>query len=145
MKTIITLTLFVASLLCNAQMETTTNSKTEGHKITITVPTKSDDGKIIIGLYNEKENFMVTDPYKGTIGKIENGKAVIVFENIPEGMYAISLFHDKNDNNIMDFSANKMPLEDYGMSNNVMVMGPPTWSDAKFEVTGKDLEMEIRM
>ena len=44
----------------------------------------------------------------------------------------------------MDFRENGMPIEDYGASNNVMNFGPPNFSDAKFTVTDKDLELNIR-
>ena len=45
----------------------------------------------------------------------------------------------------MDFDTNGMPLEMYGVSNNVMSMGPPLWSDAKFEVADTPIELDIRM
>ncbi|MDX1462028.1 MAG: DUF2141 domain-containing protein, partial [Marinirhabdus sp.] len=45
----------------------------------------------------------------------------------------------------MDFEANGMPKENYGVSNNVMNFGPPQWSDAKFEVSTAPLNMEIRL
>ena len=45
----------------------------------------------------------------------------------------------------MDFEANGMPKELYGASNNNMSMGPPRWSDAKFEVGTQPITMEIRL
>jgi len=44
----------------------------------------------------------------------------------------------------MDFEANGMPKESYGMSGNAMTMGPPTFNDAKFEVSNENLEFNIR-
>jgi uncharacterized protein (DUF2141 family) len=45
----------------------------------------------------------------------------------------------------MDFELNGMPLEDYGMTNNVMTYGPPQYSDGKFELRNKDLTFEIKL
>jgi uncharacterized protein (DUF2141 family) len=45
----------------------------------------------------------------------------------------------------MDFDANGMPLERFGVSNNNISYGPPQWVDAKFEVANTPVEMEIRL
>lgn len=50
-----------------------------------------------------------------------------------------------SDNGKMDFSLNGRPLEDYGTSNNVMTLGPPSFEDSKFEVMDKDLTFEIKL
>ena len=52
--------------------------------------------------------------------------------------------HDENDNKRMDFELNGMPKESYGMSGNEMSFGPPNFVDAKFELSDKDLEFNIR-
>jgi len=111
--------------------------------ITITVPVQSSEGNIVYGLYTET-NFM-KQPTIGLTGEIVDGSSTVTFENIEPGTYAIILFHDKNRNKIMDFQPNGMPLEMYGVSNNVMNMGPPQWSDAKFEVSNEPITLDIRM
>ena len=115
----------------------------EGTTITVIVPIPSDEGNVLFGLY-EETNFM-QNPTIGLIGEIVDGKAMVTFANISPGTYAITLFHDKNLNKIMDVDMNGMPLEMYGASNNVLSMGPPQWSDAKFEVANVPIQMEIRM
>jgi uncharacterized protein (DUF2141 family) len=75
---------------------------------------------------------------------IEDGKVTITFENVLPGEYAILALHDENDNKRMDFEDNGMPKESFGMSNNVMAMGPPQYDDAKFTVADKDLDLNIR-
>ena len=145
MKTIITIALSIVTFIMNAQVDTlTATSAKSGSEITVTIPTKSTQGKMVIGLYNEG-NFMKGAPLQGRNGEIKDGKATVSFEDIAPGTYGIIIFHDKNDNNIMDFETNGMPLEDYAISNNVMSFGPPMWTDAKFEVAGEDIAMEIRL
>ena len=68
----------------------------------------------------------------------------MVFEGVEPGEYAIICFHDKNDNDKMDFQENGMPMEDYGASNNVMSFGPPKYDDAKFTVSDKEVTLEIK-
>ena len=73
-----------------------------------------------------------------------NQELAVTFDHVTEGVYSIPCFYDENDNGKIDFNVNGMPLEDYGVSNKVMNFGPPRFSDAKFEVSDKDLTFEIR-
>ena len=114
-----------------------------GITITVTVPVKSTEGKVIFGLHNET-TFMKM-PLQGEIGEIVDGKATVKFSGVAPGTYAVMCFHDRNNDNQMNFEPNGMPKEDYGVSNNVMAMGPPQWSDAKFEVGTENIDLEIRM
>ncbi|WP_432410814.1 DUF2141 domain-containing protein [Rasiella sp. SM2506] len=139
MKTII-ITIVLACTL--AFMNAQDAIKTEGTTITVTVPVKTDTGEIIVALYNEA-TFMKAAPLEGLRSTIENGKATVVFTNIAPGDYGITLFHDTNGNKTMDFEANGMPKENYGVSNNVMNFGPPQWKDAKFTIATAPIEMEI--
>lgn len=102
----------------------------------------SNSGKVSFALYN-KETFM-QKPLQSKNAKIVDGKSTVTFENVEPGEYAVICFHDKNDNDKMDFQPSGMPMEDYGMSNNVMSFGPPTYTDAKFEVSTEDVSLEIK-
>ena len=117
----------------------------KGTTITVTVPNvTSSKGTVQIGLYDE-QTFMKAAPLKAEISKIEDGKVQVTFKEVTPGIYAISCYHDENNNNQMDFEANGMPKESYGISNNPMSYGPPNWAEAKFEVFDKPVHMEIRM
>lgn len=143
MKTIlITISIALSSLFLHAQAEDT--NQINGTSITVTVPVKSNEGKVIVGLYNEA-TFMKTAPIKGLEAEIVDGSATVTFTNVAPGIYGITLFHDKNGNKQMDFEPNGMPIEMYGVSNNVLSYGPPQWNDAKFEVADEPITMEIIM
>ena len=143
MKTIIlTIAMAISALLANAQTDEV--ATTEGITITVTVPINSQEGNIIVGLYDEN-TFMKAAPMQGVEGDIVDGLATVTFIDVNPGTYGITLFHDKNGNKIMDFEPNGMPKEMYGVSNNNMSYGPPQWSDAKFEVANEPIELEIRM
>ena len=113
------------------------------NSITVTVVNvNSSEGTVVFGLYN-KTNFL-KEPIQGKIGNIVDGKSTIVFENVAPGEYAITCFHDKNNNGIMDFEPNGLPKENYGASNNVMSFGPPQYLNAKFEVLDKNVSLDIK-
>ncbi len=143
MKTILlSISLMFTATFLSAQNTSTSISK--GTTVTISVPCSSSEGNVLIGLYTE-DTFLKAAPLQSVSAQILDGKATATFENIAAGTYGISLFQDKNSNKQMDFDMNGMPLESYGVSNNVMSYGPPQWSDAKFEVADQPISMEIRM
>jgi len=113
------------------------------HSITIRVPNiSSNDGTVKFALYQE-DNFRIT-PTKAIESKITDGVAEIIFEDVEAGDYAIICYHDKNDNDKMDFSESGMPLESYGVSNNPASFGPPQYSDAYFVLRDKNISLEIK-
>lgn len=122
----------------------TVNLLSEQQKtITATVMNISNnEGKVSFALYN-KETFMKT-PLQAKNAKVVDGRSTVVFENLELGTYAILCFHDRNNNGKMDFKDNGMPMEDYGVSNNVMSFAPPSYQDAKFDLGDKDLSLEIK-
>ncbi|BAO74328.1 DUF2141 domain-containing protein [Winogradskyella sp. PG-2] len=116
----------------------------KGVTITVTIDNvKNDKGNVLMSLHTS-ETFMKGKGIIDAETKIKDGKVTITFENVLPGEYAIMALHDENENQRMDFQDNGMPLESYGMSNNVMSFGPPQYGDAKFKVEAKDLELNIR-
>lgn len=142
MKIVLT-TLALAFALLTATAQTTPTVTTSGTSITVTVPVQSNEGSVFFALHTE-ETFL-----KNGLATMEapivDGFATVTFNNVAEGEYGVTLFHDKNSNKKMDFEPNGMPKEMYGVSNNIMSFGPPQWNDAKFEVANEPITMEIRM
>lgn len=137
---ILALSLLISSMIF---AQTTTNKLEEGISVTASVVNAlSDKGTVKFAFYNE-ENFM-KQPIYAKSASVENGKSTVLFENVPQGIYAILCFQDANGNNRMDFEQNGMPKENYGASNNIMTYGPPEFDSSKFEVTDEDLTLEIK-
>lgn len=139
---ILIIALLISSVLF---AQTSEESKlTNGQTIKVFVTNAlSDQGTIYFSLHN-KETFRKAKALYSQFSKIENGKATVQFENIPEGEYAVICFHDENENNQMDFELNGMPKESYGTSNNPLSYGPPQFSPSKFEVKDENLSLEIK-
>ena len=79
------------------------------------------------------------------MAEIKNKKTVVIFKNLPKGVYAISSFHDINDNKKMDTNFIGIPKEPIGMSNNAKgFMGPPKYKDSKFNLeTNKTISIKV--
>jgi len=115
-----------------------TSSAQEKDTVDLTVEIsgiKSDKGSIFIGIYNKEADFL-KKRYKGDIVKVTDKKAIAIFKNLEKGEYAVSFFHDINDNKKMDTNFFGIPKEPYGFSNNASgFMGPPKYKKAKFQLT----------
>lgn len=125
--------------------DTSTKETTDNKTVTISVNVPnvtSDKGVLRFALY-DKATFMQA-PLSGKMSKIIKGAAAIKFEDVAPGEYAIICYHDGNTNDKFDFDENGMPAEDWGMSNNPVLMGPPTFDIAKFTVENNSLDLTIK-
>jgi uncharacterized protein (DUF2141 family) len=102
----------------------------------------TDDGKVSFFLFDEV-TFMKS-PLKTTQAIIVNGKSSVSFKNLDKGEYSIICFHDMNDNGIMDVNNKGIPSEAYGVSNNIITFGPPTFFSTKFSLLEEDVNLEIK-
>ncbi|MCA0153485.1 DUF2141 domain-containing protein [Winogradskyella vincentii] len=125
-KIAIIIILSLVSYISNAQ---------KGFKLTVHIEeANSNEGQMMIALYDSESDFL-DKTFKGTKSEISNNGCTVTFENVPEGTYAVSIFHDENKNDKLDSNFIGIPKEDYGCSNNAKgFMGPPKWKDAKFEL-----------
>lgn len=104
-------------------------------QLTITVQNISSvEGSIRAALYDCEGNFLKTGQYtSSTIN--ESKEAVLVFEGIEQGKYAVSIFHDENNNGELDTIVFGIPSEPYGFSNDASgSFGPPTFEDSRIEL-----------
>jgi uncharacterized protein (DUF2141 family) len=118
----------------------------KGQEITVKIENlNSDNGHIYISLYDTETSFLGKG-FKSMISPIENKSCTITFKDVPNGIYAISFFHDENENKKMDTNFLGIPKEAYGCSNNAKgFMGPPKWEDAKFEVNNESITQTITL
>jgi len=134
---------FLVTLLVAAALFISTSITAQNKTITATVVNvTSDSGKVGFALYN-KTTFQKI-PLQAQNAEIIDGKSTVIFKDVPAGEYAIVCYHDKNNNDKMDFATNGMPLEDYGSSNNDMTLGPPNFEKAKFVVADKNVSLDIK-
>lgn len=79
-------------------------------------------------------------PLKCTQVSVSGKTAQLVFENVPEGVYAVSVFHDVNSNNKMDKNFLGIPKEGYGASKNKLPFASaPTFNENKFNIANQTI------
>ena len=137
MKIVLLIFITGLSILLNAQND---------NNIIINISNiSSNEGQILVKLYNSEESFLKTI-YRLEKATINNNKAQLTFRNIGKGIYTFAVFHDRNGNGKMDFNFLGMPKEGVASSNNAKgFFGPPAFEDAKFEVKNEDHVQHIKM
>jgi uncharacterized protein (DUF2141 family) len=109
---------------------------------------RSNKGNVSVALYNNEDAFPKF-PDKAVSVKylsIADNKSIAVFQNLPAGEYAVSVFHDENNNKKMDTNFFGIPREGVGASNNARGhLGPPKYKDAKFLFNGKTQTIQIQI
>jgi uncharacterized protein (DUF2141 family) len=89
----------------------------------------------------------LTRPAAVAVATVVGHAALCVFRGVPKGSYALSAFHDQNENGKLDTNFMGLPIEDYGTSRNARgTFGPPSFDDAKFTYRGgrQRLEAELK-
>ncbi len=119
-------------------------SISKGASLTVNVTNiESGEGTICLGLYDSKENWLNKN-IQGKTEKIQDGKCSSIFEGLTPGMYAVSIYHDKNSNQKLDTGLFGIPKEPYASSRGAKGrFGPPKWKDAVFEITEENKTIEI--
>jgi uncharacterized protein (DUF2141 family) len=116
------------------------------YRLTVSVSgLKPLKGDLYISLHNRPEYFQVADSalMKKKI-TVNEETEVIRFDNVPEGKYAIAIYHDENLNGMLDVNEMGIPKEGYGFSTKNKVLGKPKFEQAAFELSGNDT-IEIKM
>lgn len=105
---------------------------------------KSTEGYILVSLSVDENTFMKKSFRDGKVEAVQ-GQVKIIFKNLPDGEYAISVFHDANGNNELDSNFMGIPKEGFGFGNNASGMfGPPSFSESLIKVSG-DMKTEVKL
>src|ERR1035441_3817868 len=99
--------------LLSAQTQATPTQSTSTLTVRVT-GIRNTKGNIHLTLYRDSK-FIEN---RETEIDVKTLSAKFVFEKIPQGVYAVNLFHDENMNGKMDTNFVGMPVEGYGFSNN---------------------------
>jgi uncharacterized protein (DUF2141 family) len=96
-------------------------------------------GDLYITLNQRPEYFHIPDSaLVKRIIKIEKETETVIYDKVPEGRYAVAIYHDENLNGKLDVNPLGMPREGYGFSNNPKVIGKPDFEQAAFDFSRND-------
>jgi uncharacterized protein (DUF2141 family) len=104
--------------------------------ITVRIPNLSNNtGKAFFALYKEGQNWLTKQPYRDGIVAIKGNYVEITWANLEAGHYAVSFFHDENNNKEFDTNFMGLPTEGFGFTNKTsMVYSKPAFKDCQFSV-----------
>lgn len=101
---------------------------------------RNNEGSVVFALYNQENAFPdehYKKYYKKIVGKIDNKKSSVTFEDLPAGKYAVNILHDE-DNNGKIKKGFILPKEGIGFSNyqSIGLTNRPNFLKASFELKG---------
>jgi len=103
-------------------------------------------GNLFLAIYNQEEGFMnEKKAFYTEVIPIEKKGCVEKKLTLPPGKYAISSFHDVNNNGRMDKTIVGIPKEPYGLSGSyTSKFSPPTWAETNvFIGAGQTLNIQL--
>jgi uncharacterized protein (DUF2141 family) len=135
MKKIIALLLSIGSTTFAANLTVTIdNIQSNKGNIRLAVFAEADKVRFPSGTPTMIINQSTGESTKGIVEPATEG-AITFRITAPVGVYAISAYHDKNNNKELDKSFFGVPSEPYGFSNDARgIFGPPDYFDAQFDL-----------
>lgn len=108
---------------------------------------QSNNGKAMIALYNSKEEYESDlKGFREAQLDIDKEQVVWTVKDLPNGEYAIKLYVDENNNNIMDTNFFGIPKEAIGFSNNAAVgMSAPSYDEVMFIIKDEVVKQTIQL
>lgn len=110
---------------------------------------RSSDGRVLLALHQERADISFPDDRGAVAGAWMNavtGTLSLVFPDLAEGRYAVSVMHDENGDGVLDANLLGVPMEGYGFSNDASgFMGPPDFSDASVVVGDEPVHAVITL
>lgn len=106
----------------------------KGQVIAELIGLRNDNGQVLAAMFRSADGFPST-PSKAFARKAAHSKQKklsLVFDGVPAGPFAISVFHDENNNNALEKTFIGIPREGWGMSRDAKPgLGPPSFDDAR--------------
>ncbi len=106
----------------------------------------SEQGQLRVALFDSPDGFpdQIEQSMKRSSVEVNGDSSTIIFSDIPFGEYVIAVFHDENDNGVLDTNDRGIPLEALGVSGDAaMKLGPPKYERAAFQFSINQTEIEI--
>jgi len=97
---------------------------------------ENSDGNLAIAINNNSAQFASnTECYIDTIIYVLYDDMVVAIDGIEPGVYAISIFHDEDEDGELDVGFLGIPEEGFGFSNNPSIgFSQPSFNDCSFEI-----------
>jgi uncharacterized protein (DUF2141 family) len=138
---------FIMSLFFVVTSSFTKNLVIESGKLTVNVTNiVAKGGDVRVAVFNSEGTFMVDKKYvvNKSLPVGENPTIQFEFAGLPPGEYAVTTYHDVNSDHRFDQNTLGIPVEPYGLSNNVAVKWrKPTFKECKFKLGRQDVSISL--
>lgn len=99
-----------------------------------------------IALFDSADAFNESKALASQTAAMQDGKAQVLFANLPPGRYAVRAFADANNNGKLDTNMLGIPTERYGFSNDAKgMMGPPGFDAAALVVDSANVQSTLQL
>ncbi len=105
---------------------------------------RSRDGFLRVALFDSAKGFPMNAPLARALQSVKlaseppSHPIILVFTNLAEGNYAVSVFHDEDSDGKLKTNILKIPAEGIGVSNNAKGhLGPPKFESAAFALNNQ--------
>ena len=111
------------------------------------VGVRSDAGNLMIAVYDSAATFRQVDHAAASVRLRARASArQVTLSDLPEGSYAIAVYHDENQNQKLDTNLVGIPTEATGFSNDAAAsFGPPDFEAAKLVLGGSPVHVRVTL
>jgi len=137
-------TFLIFCLLCICFHSPMLSAKPQAYTLDVNITGIIENGTVYVQLFEEGQKFKVNsrECLENKVRLNEGEKGSVRFEGLEAGTYAIMVYHDQNNNGILETNFIGMPQEGVGTSNNVK--GIPSFKKCQFRIKSS-MSMEIEL
>tara|TARA_B000000477_G_scaffold60273_1_gene50663 strand:- start:387 stop:782 length:396 start_codon:yes stop_codon:yes gene_type:complete len=123
-------------------------SQSKKTSLTLTIEVASFEntkGVLRVCVTDQKDDFLKSCAFSKIV-TVEDDTVSLKIENIEKGNYAVSVYHDENNNGILETGGVfGIPLEPYGFSNNPNMTFGPSYKKSVFKMTSdKNISIKLK-
>ena len=123
-------------------------SQSKKTSLTLTIEVASFEntkGVLRVCVTDQKDDFLESCAFSKIV-TVEDDTVSLKIENIEEGNYAVSVYHDENNSGILETGGVfGIPLEPYGFSNNPTMKFGPSYKKSVFKMTSdKNISIKLK-
>ena len=123
-------------------------SQSKKTSLTLTIEVASFEntkGVLRVCVTDQKDDFLKSCAFSKIV-TVEDDTVSLKIENIEKGNYAVSVYHDENNNDILETTGLfGIPIEPYGFSNNPNMTFGPSYKKSVFKMTSdKNISIKLK-
>ena len=123
-------------------------SQSKKTSLTLTIEVASFEntkGVLRVCVTDQKDDFLKSCAFSKIV-TVEDDTVSLKIENIEEGNYAVSVYHDENNSGILETGGVfGIPLEPYGFSNNPNMTFGPSYKKSVFKMASdKNISIKLK-